>query len=87
MRKQVGRRGKVQETSGDVLRINVTPFKGKKTTRPWVRIFVHPHGIRHAANWKALEEGPSSDESKVDFAQMLGLSIIRRSKILKSWFK
>lgn len=77
-----------KKTRGDVLRINVTPWKGKKTkTFPWVRIFRHPHGIRHAADPRAHEEGPSSTESKAEFAKRLGMGIIRKSKILKKWFR
>lgn len=83
------RKGIGRKTRGDVLRINVTPYKGKKTnTFPWVRVFSHPHGIRHAASPAGIiEEGPGNNESKKDFAQRLGLRIIRKSKILKKWFR
>jgi hypothetical protein len=82
------RKAKVKKTHGDVLRINVTPWKGKKSkTFPWVRVFRHPHGIRHAAEIKGLEEGPAVGESKADFAKRLGMGIIRKSKILRKWFR
>jgi len=73
-------------TRGDVLRINITPFIGKKRgsrkTFPWVRIFLHSYGRKHAARRKAYEEGPASGESKQVFAKRLGLSIIKKSKVL-----
>ncbi len=82
------KRKRARKTRGDVLRINVTPWKGKKSnTFPWVRVFTHPHGIRYAAESKGLEEGPGVDESKTEFEKRLGMGIIRKSKILRKWFK
>jgi hypothetical protein len=81
------RKGEVKKTCGDVLGINITPWKGKKSnTFPWVHVFRHPHGIRYAAEIKGLEEGPAVGESKADFAKCLGMGIIQKSKILRKWF-
>ena len=82
-------RRKAKKTRGDVLRINVTPWRGKKSNSfPWVRVFRHPYGIRHAADQtKPIEEGPGPDESKEEFAQRLGKKIILKSKILRKWFR
>lgn len=81
-------RTSAKKTSGDVIRINVTPYKGLKTqTFPWVRIFKHPYGIRHAAATGATEEGPSKDETRQEFALRLGMRVIQKSKILTKWFK
>jgi hypothetical protein len=33
----------MEKTSGDVIRINITP---PSDTFPWVRFFVHEHGIK-----------------------------------------
>jgi hypothetical protein len=71
------RKGITRKTSGDVLRVNVTPYEGKKTnTFPWVRIFTHPHGIRHTADRAGvIEEGPWNNESKQNFVKRLGVAL------------
>jgi hypothetical protein len=80
---------KTKRTRGDVLRINVTPWKGRKSDSfPWVRVFTHPYGIKYAADQRnPIEEGPGQDESKREFAQRLGMKIIKKSKILRKWFQ
>jgi hypothetical protein len=78
-----------KKTSGDVLRINVTPWKGKKSDSfPWVRVFRHPYGVKYAADQiNTIEEDPGQDETKQEFARRLGMKIIRKSQILRKWFK
>lgn len=76
-----------KETSGDVIRINITP-KGKKSPSPpelW--FFVHPHGIKKPGR-KVDRTGPVQDlANREEFEKEVGKIIVENSKILSKWFE
>ena len=71
-----------KKTRGDVFRINITP---PADTFPWVRIFLHPYGIRKAGKEVGGAGGLHIPEKEM--AQKIGEQIIRYSKVLPAWFK
>ena len=72
-----------KETSGDVIRINVTP---KSTTFPWIKIFRHPEGIRAGKSEEVSSIDAKSQLKREELALLIGESIISASKILSTEF-
>ena len=73
------------KTTGDVLRINITP---PSTTFPWIKIYRHPYGIRKAGrevNYPGV--GAQKGKSREAVALEIGEDVIRSSKVLTDWFK
>jgi len=71
----------MKETSGDVIRINITP---PSDTFPWIRFFRHKSGIKR----KGTDFGSIDAKiwkSRKDLALEIGEKVISVSKILKSW--
>ena len=72
----------VKKTSGDVIRINITP---PSDSFPWIRFFLHEYGIKESGRDVGgvdARRGKSRDE----VAREIGEEIIRNSKILANWF-
>jgi len=82
-------RGKIngKKTSGDIIRINITP-KGKKSPSPpelW--FFVHPNGIKKPGR-KVDRTGPVQELlNRKEFEKEVGKIIVEDSKILSNWFE
>ena len=73
----------MEETSGDVFKINITP---PSTTFPWIRIFRHPYGIKKSGQDVGgidAKKGISREE----IARSIGEMVIWNSKVLSAWFE
>lgn len=72
----------MEKTSGDVLRINITP---PSDTFPWIRIFLHEHGIRESGI-DVGNVGATRGKTRHEVAREIGEEIIQNSKVLTAWF-
>lgn len=75
---------KQRKTSGDVIKINITP---PADTFPWIRIFKYPYGLVGKKPILIAEIDAKKKESKTDVATKIGEAIIQGSDILSEWFK
>ena len=74
---------KIEETTGDVIRINITP---PSDTFPWIRIFRHPEGIKRSAQDVGGIDAKRT-KTREQIASEIGNEIIKNSKILSDWYK
>lgn len=73
----------MKKTSGDVIRINITP---PSDTFPWIRVFLHEYGINESGQdvgGMDAKKGKSRDQ----VAREIGEEIITNSKVLRAWFE
>ncbi len=75
---------KAKNTSGDVIKINITP---PSDTFPWVRIFRYPYGLSGKKPFSIAEIDAKRKKGKEKVAKEIGEAIINGSKILSNWFK
>lgn len=73
-----------KKTSGDVLRLYITP---PGDTYPAIQIFKHRRGIKEKASPGRWEAGAQKGKSRKAVALEIGKAVIRSSRVLKAWFK
>jgi len=74
----------MEETSGDVIRINITP---PSSTYPWIGFWRHPFGIAHPADPEECGTVEARrPKSRAEVAAEIGEQVIKASRVLSEWF-
>jgi len=73
----------MEETKGDVIRINITPAS---STFPFIQFFRHPYGIKQPAGPELGNCDAQRKKSRAQVASDIGEEVIKASKVLSEWF-
>jgi hypothetical protein len=72
-----------KETSGNVIRVYVSPVGKKSPSVPWVRFYRHPYGIKRAGEEHSEGINADRDKTRDELASEIGEMIIKLSPILQ----
>jgi hypothetical protein len=75
-----------KETTGDVIKINITP---KSTTFPWIRIFRYPKGIRSRkpVDLGGIDANQKCYPTRASLASAIGEAVIKARKVLSKEYR